>query len=215
MLHYLPGCDVRNNHPKAIEKLTEYMKRQGAFVDKCCRTSEKLLGGGDMIVQNCTLCELLLKETHPDNPCLSTYEYVLRDGTFPWVSHRNEMITLQDCLRTKDNLAMQKAVRECLRKMDFIVVELEENYDRTRFDGMWIYGKPMQNCIDTAPAVMKYIMDNYTEILPEEEKIRRMKEWVKQYRTDRVIVYCNGCEKGIKAGGGKPVHIVELLAEGL
>jgi hypothetical protein len=30
-----------------------------------------------------------------------------------------------------------------------------------------------------------------------------------------VIVYCNGCEKGIKAGGGKPVHIVELLAEGL
>lgn len=26
MLHYLPGCDVRKNHPQAIEKLTNYRK---------------------------------------------------------------------------------------------------------------------------------------------------------------------------------------------
>ena len=35
MLHYLPGCDVRKNHPQAIEKLTTYMKNQGAIIDWC------------------------------------------------------------------------------------------------------------------------------------------------------------------------------------
>ena len=77
MLHYLPGCDVRNNHPKEIEKLTAYMKRQNAIIDVCCRVKEKFLDEGDIIIQNCTLCELLLKESHCDNECLSIYEYIL------------------------------------------------------------------------------------------------------------------------------------------
>ena len=33
------------------------------------------------------------------------------------------------------------------------------------------------------------------------------------HRSTDVLVYCNGCERGIKMGGGKPMHIVELLAE--
>ena len=33
--------------------------------------------------------------------------------------------------------------------------------------------------------------------------------------TEEVAVYCNGCERGILLGGGKPVHMIELLASGL
>ena len=43
---------------------------------------------------------------------------------------------------------------------------------------------------------------------------QKMKEWVKHYTSD-VLVYCNGCERGLKIGGIQPIHIVELLAENL
>ena len=52
-------------------------------------------------------------------------------------------------------------------------------------------------------------------LLDEEEQIKKMQDWCKKYETDEVLVYCNGCERGIKIGGGKPVHIVELIAENL
>ena len=215
MLHYLPGCDVRNNHPLAIEKLTNYMLNQGAKIDVCCRVTEKFLNDGDVIVQNCTLCELLVKESHPDNECLSIYEYVLRDSTFPFKDHTGEVITVQDCVRTKDNRHLQDAVRACLRRMNYTIVEMDSAYEKTRYCGMWIFGRPMQNCFDVAPKAMNYLVDHYVEILSEEEKIRRMQEWVKQFGSEQVLVYCNGCEKGMKAGGITPIHLVELLAEGL
>lgn len=40
-----------------------------------------------------------------------------------------------------------------------------------------------------------------------------MKEWCAQYQTDKILVYCNGCERGIRLGGCHPIHIVELIAE--
>ena len=30
-----------------------------------------------------------------------------------------------------------------------------------------------------------------------------------------VLVYCNGCEKGIRIGNGHPIHMMELMTEGL
>lgn len=215
MLHYLPGCDVRNNHPKEIEKLTAYMKRQNAIIDVCCRVKEKFLDEGDIIIQNCTLCELLLKESHCDNECLSIYEYILNDPSFPWSDHTGERITVQDCLRTKDNRNLQNAVRECLRRMNYTIVEMENNYDKTTYCGILIFGKPMQNCIDVAPKTMNHLIDHYVEILSNTEKEQRMKEWVKHYHTDQVLVYCNGCEKGLKIGGITPTHLIELITEKL
>lgn len=213
MLHYLPGCDVKKNHPTAMKKILSYMKEKGAYIDDCCRTTEKFLNEDDIIVQNCTLCDLILKETHPHNQCLSLYEYILIDESFPWADHSGESIIVQDCLRTKDNIKLQKAVRQCLKKMNYRIIEMDENYNKTQFDGVWIYGMPVQECIDTAPKTMKHIIDHYVTILSEEEKENRMKEWVKQYSIDQIIVYCNGCERGIKIGGKKPTHLVELLAE--
>ena len=49
MLHYLPGYDVRKNHPQAIEKLTNYMKNQGALIDRCCRNKEDFLKENEIL----------------------------------------------------------------------------------------------------------------------------------------------------------------------
>lgn len=215
MLHYLPGCDVRKNHPQAVLKMQKYMRNQNAKIEKCCRVHDKLLEDGDTIINNCTLCDIVLRETHPHHQCLSLYEYVLNDKDFLWQDHRGEVITLQDCWRTRDNLVMQKAIRQCLQKMNFTIIEMEENYDKTKFCGVWLYNSPAQDCIDVAPQTFHHIIENYTQLLPEDKQIQLMKEWVSQYTTEHIVVYCNGCERGIKLGGGKPIHMIELLTEGL
>ena len=215
MLHYLPGCDVRKNHPEAIKKLTIYMKNQGAQEEVCCRSKEKLLNKDDVMVNNCTLCDIILREMYPDNKIISTYEYVLNDPNFPWIDHHGQEITIQDCLRTKDNKAMLDAIRECLKKMNFKIIELDENYEKTNFDGVWIYNKPMQICLDLAPKAINKIMDNYYEELDEYQQTKRMEQHIQQYPSDLVLTYCNGCERGLKRGGISPVHLVELISEGL
>lgn len=215
MLHYLPGCDVRKNHPEAINKLQRYMEQNGAMIDTCCRVENTFLNEQDMIVNNCTLCQIVLNETHKDNECLSLYEYILKDSSFNWVDHQGESITIQDCWRTRDDLALQKAVRKCLTKMNFNIVEMKENYDKTKYCGVWLYNPPFKDCLKIAPITFNNIEKNYTHLLSEEKQLDLMQEWVKQYTTNTTVVYCNGCEKGIKMGGRNVKHIVDLLAEGL
>ena len=55
------------------------------------------------------------------------------DETFPYPNHHGEAVTVQDCWRSKENAAEQEAVRKLLRRMNFEVVELEENRERTKF----------------------------------------------------------------------------------
>lgn len=43
----------------------------------------------------------------------------------------------------------------------------------------------------------------------------QMSEWVKQYRTDRVVVYCNSCLKGVQLDGADGVHLLELITADL
>lgn len=215
MLHYLPGCDVRKNHPQAVLKMQSYMQEKDAIIDQCCRVRNQFLNKGDTIVNNCTLCHIVLGETHPDNERLSLYEFVLKDESFPWVDHHGEKITIQDCWRTRNELNIQNDVRQCLQKMNFKIIEMEDNFSQTKFCGVWLNNEPAIDCIEIAPKTFHHILKNYTHLIPEDEQIKNMQERVNLYTTEKIVVYCNGCERGIKLGGGQPVHIIELLAEGL
>lgn len=215
VLHYLPGCDVFKNHPIASQKIQQYMRQKEAMIDHCCRVKEQFLTDEDEIVINCTLCDLILKETHPHTKRISLYEYVLKDADFPWINHDGETIIIQDCWRTRDDFHLQKAVRECLEKMHFHVIEMDENYEKTKYCGVWLYNYPAKECIDVAPQTFHQIIANDMCLLSNEEQIAQMKEWCKRYTTDHIAVYCNGCERGIKLGGKTPIHMIELLAQGL
>lgn len=63
MIHYLPGCDVRKNHPQAIEKLTNYVKIRALMIDVVCN-KEDFLKENVFFVQNCTLYQLLIQEKY-------------------------------------------------------------------------------------------------------------------------------------------------------
>ena len=124
------------------------------------------------------------------------------------------MITVQDCWRTRNNRPLQDAVRECLRQMHFTVREVAENYENTRFCGVWLNNPAAPDLSAVTPELTAYL-DQYRIILTPAEQQERMKEWVSQYDTDYTAVYCNGCERGIRLGGGHPVHMIELLTRDL
>ncbi len=213
MIFYLPGCDVRKNHPEAVGKMTAYMEDQGLRQAVCCRKDLGYIGEDDEIIQNCTLCDLVLRERLPENTVRSLYEFLLDTG-FDFPDYYGRVITVQDCWRTRNNRPLQDAVRECLRRMHFTVRELAENYENTRFCGVWLNNPAAPDLPAVTPELTAYL-DQYRTILTPAEQQERMKEWVSQYDTDYTAVYCNGCERGIRLGGGHPVHMIELLTRDL
>ena len=51
-----------------------------------------------------------------------------------------------------------------------------------------------------APQTIQRLKEHYIELLPQNIQEKKMKEWVKHYKNN-ILVYWNGCEKGLKRGG--------------
>ena len=215
MYYYLPSCKVKQFHPGASRKMQEYLRSEGVVTAGCCRISQDLFHEGDVILTNCTSCAIITDEQSAACKEMSLYEYLLEDEGFRWPDHHGERITVQDCYRTVHKPEVQHAVRECLKRMNMVPVELEENFGKTRFDGPFRYQDISADNLRLAPCFYPKMQQEYIETLDDKQIISRMKEWSRQYETERVAVYCNSCLKGVQLGGAIGVHLIELLAEEL
>ena len=213
MLYYLPGCGTNRNHTAAGRKLVDYMRARGAKLSKCCKLDVGYYRDGDAVVQNCTQCSFMLKERCPQVTVTSLYEFVLSDPDFRWADFGGKRMTLQDCFRMRDDAPFHEAVRQCLKKMNVDVVELEENRADAKFCGVWLHEPADPRCAAVAPKSFK-ALEAHRKLWSEEEKKAAMRDRVRRCTTDEVVVYCNGCERGLRIGEGRPVHLLELLAAG-
>jgi len=93
--------------------------------------------------------------------------------------------------------------------------ELEENHARTRFDGIYKYRRISDANHALAPKQYGRIQEEFIDVQPEEVQKAQMTEWVKQYRTERVCVYCNSFLKGVQLGGAEGVHLLNLITADL
>ena len=89
--------------------------------------------------QSATTVRRFFEERHPEILRESIWELILSDANFAYPNHRGEVITVQDCWRSKENFAEQAAVRKILQRMNFEVVELPENHAQTKFCGYSLY----------------------------------------------------------------------------
>lgn len=276
MLHYMPGCGVRANHPEAIEKATAYMQSKNAVIDVCCRNEDHMLESYDTIVYNCTMCHMIFKEVFPETELKTFYRFALEDPDFPWVDHKGKALLLQDCWRTRDEYMLHDDIRECLQRMNIKVIELYNSREKNDFCGVWLYNDMPEDCLKRAPETIGNIQNNHVSKMSKSDQEKHMNERVFNYdsiyisafgngeysmvadhvsrstgssdgesgqesgETDfkdqtaagtlvdpmkvisgsgeehfPVLVYCNGCEGGIKIGNGHPLHMMELMTEGL
>ncbi len=213
MIYYLPGCDVRRNHPEAVSKMQDYIAKQSVGVIECCRKNLSFVCDDDEIIQTCTLCDMVLRERVPQAKITSIYEYLLRTG-FDFPDHSGRVMTVQDCFRTKHNPVLLDSIRECLRRMHIEIVEMDSCREKTEFCGVWL-NNPIAPDLPALVPNLSERLESMRHLLPAEEQKKKMEEWVSYYKTDEIAVYCNGCERGVKLGGGHAVHMIELLSANL
>lgn len=210
MIYYIPGCDVVRNHPEAGKRALEYMKAKGITEGPCCRKDLSVLKDGDTLIINCTQCSLIFAERVPEVKIISLYEYLLNETDYVWKDFHGENMTLQDCWRMRSNPVIHEAIRKCLANMNVNITELPKNREKADFCGVWLNNPAASDCVEVAPVTFAE-MEKHRVLLSAEEQKQKMTEYVTKYKTDRTVVYCNGCEKGIRLGGGNPVHMIELL----
>ena len=111
--------------------------------------------------------------------------------------------------RQKENRAEQDAVRELF----FEVVELEENYARTKFCGYSLYQPQPPRNPKLAPKRFLHGAQGLFQEHSPEEKQRLMSEHCAKISTEKVAAYCHYCVRGLSLGGKKALHLAQLLFE--
>lgn len=216
MIYYLPSCKYKAAHGESSRKLQCYLVGKPELkIAGCCRASQHLFQAGDLVLTNCTSCAAITDEASPQAREISVYEYLLNDPEFVWPDYHGEEITVQDCFRSRHKPEMMWAVRECLRRMNMVPIELEENLDKTRFDGVFQFANVSESNLKLAPKFYGKIQKEYIEVIPPEEQKDRMCAWVRQYHTGRVAVYCNSCLNGVLLGGANGVYLLDLMTHDL
>lgn len=210
-VYYFPSCKFTAYSPDTSQKISDYLsKRFGMEIQGCCRPFHANMTAEDTAVCVCNTCAAICAEDSPAR-VLSLWEVLQDDEGFPFPDLHHEAMTLQDCWRCYDRREEQEAVRKILQRMHVDVVELEENYEKTRFCGTSTHIPLVKANGDFAPR--RFIHDAKGMFIPktEEEQKKLMQEHCKKIRTDKVICYCVPCTRGIQLGGKQGIHLLDLL----
>ena len=208
---FFPSCKANADYKESSRKLAEYLEqKEGIQPVGCCRVNHQELTAEDTAIVVCNNCAAIIEEnTQADISFV--WEIIDRDDFFPFPDYGGERITIQDCWIAVEKRLVQDTVRSLLKKMNFEIVELEENYQNTRFCGVNLLSPCNPSNAKLAPR--RYVENGVHMFTPmaEEEQVRHFQEHCKKIHTDRVACYCKFCRDGIDMGGKQGVHMLQLL----
>ena len=131
--YYFPSCKATAQFKDASRKAREYVKgKYGITPVGCCRPNHKKLTADDTAIVVCNNCAAIIEE-NTDAAIDFLWQIIDRDPDFPFPDYHGEEMTIQDCWIAFEKRDVQNAVRSLLRKMNIRIVELEENYEKTKF----------------------------------------------------------------------------------
>ncbi len=209
---FFPSCKVRADYKYASEKLAEYIKvKYGIDPIGCCRVNHQKLSPDDTAIVVCNNCAAIIEESSIAKHIQSVWEIIDNDPDFKFPDYHGEKITIQDCWIAVEKKHIQNAVRSLMRKMNIEIVELSENFEKTRFCGVNLLSPCTPSNAKLAPR--RYVEEGADMFTPmeKEEQIEHFKNHCKQITTDRVACYCKFCRDGIDMGEKKGLHMLQLL----
>ena len=203
---FFPSCNFSSASPEAAKRIRRYLSRTMEAAG-CCRVDEKAFRPEYRAVYFCQACrERIEEKTQGSMECENLFSYLDRDPGFSPPDYSGLTVNVQDCWRDREHPEIFQAVRSLLQKMKITVVELEECKERSAFCGdLHFEPKTQKN---------KELLARYPGVplyqLPEEVVSALMREQVEKYTCPLTVCYCNRCVKGVLAGGGAAVHLLEL-----
>ncbi len=210
MYTYFPSCNLTKASRESSLKMRRYLKERMP-VEGCCLYYQKEFptDGTSLIV--CQACREHLCEKIPANQLISLWEYLDILPDFPWPDYHGVAMTLQDCWRDRHQPKVHEAVRHLLERMHIQIVEITQNRDKADFCGT--LHVEIQNP-KNLELLARYEGTKLSH-MPEEVQRALMAEQVAKYPTEQVVCYCNRCVKGVELGGGKAIHLMDLVAKEL
>ena len=210
MFVYFPSCKFTRACPETSKVIQRALReRYGMETDGCCRPGHKALAPGDTAVTVCHTCAAIIRENVPEAAQQNLVEFLAEEPDFPFPDLHGEEIALQDCWRVREQPALHRAARTVLEKMNARVVELPENRESASFCGTFRYSPLLPGNLDLAPRYFQRVQAQL-ELLPAEEQQRRLEEYCAALPANRTACYCNSCLTGLRQGGTRSVHLLEL-----
>lgn len=215
MYIYYPSCNFQRLFPDTARKVRDYLETQSdVVIAGCCHKTATIPQAGDVIVTVCMSCMRVLDEVRAEIPQINLFEFLLTRKDFPWPDLAGEAITVQDCFRARGKHSLQTAVRECMRLMRGVPVEMPRNRDEEEYDGPFRFHDPYPQNMQEAPRYFAEYLPTMVTPVPEAEWPERFMEHAKQYTTHRVVCYCNTCTTSAKQGGADAMHLASLIFGG-
>ena len=203
---YFPSCNFTKASPQAAKKLRDWLKEQMP-VAGCCRVDKRGYPAGSRALYLCQACREVIEVRFPELVPENLLVWLDREEKFPLPDYSGLAVSIQDCWRDREHPEIWGAVRRLLAKMGVEVWEIQENRERSTFCGN-LHFEP-QSPENTARLAAYPNQPLYE--LPEPEQQALMREQAEKHQGRRVLCYCNRCTAGIRLGGGRPVHLMELV----
>ncbi|GBG56543.1 hypothetical protein SPFL3102_00352 [Sporomusaceae bacterium FL31] len=207
-----PSCKAQATYRNASERLSKYLQeKHGMKPIGCCRVKHQQLTPDDTAIVVCNNCAAILEESSQAKAIQFIWELIDADERFQFPDYHGAVMTIQDCWIAFEKRHVQETVRSLLSKMNIQYLELEENYNKTRFCGTNLLSPCTES--NAKLAHRRYVVEGahmFTPCTPEEqgEHFRRHCEKIK---TARVVCYCKFCTEAINLGEKKGIHMLELL----
>ncbi len=204
MYIYYPSCNFNRAHPQTGRIVRSYFKDK-MEIAKCCLIDQREIQDEDIGIYICQNCRTQIENKIKTK---SIWEYFdeLNDFTFP--NYQGQIMQIQDCYRDRNHPEVHQSVRNLLKKMNIQVLEILENKAHSTFCGTLHYETKDP---DLLQAIANY-PDTKLSHLPESLQQKLMQEQVHKFDPNYPIICdCNRCLKGIELGGGKGVHLLDLI----
>lgn len=209
--YYFPSCKTTAQFVDASKQARQYIEEKfGIKPVGCCRVNHKKLTPEDTALVVCNNCAAIIEENSEAN-IEFIWSVIDQDENFPFPDYHGEKMTIQDCWIAFEKREVQNTIRSLLHKMNIDIVELEENYEQTKFCGVNLLSPCTKS--NAQLAHKRYVVDYphmFTPMEPEEQ-INYFKKYCKQISTDKVVCYCKFCTDAINMGEKKGIHLLELL----
>ncbi len=99
--------------------------------------------------------------------------------------------------------------------MNVEIAEPPCSREKSTYCGVWLNQPITPANLKYAPKTFGEIRDRYLQLLSKEEQKAKMEAYAVNWPTQEVVIYCNGCERGVLLTDRTPRAMVELLAMSL
>lgn len=199
---YYPSCNFRAIDRTADDRLREYASASGMEVAGCCQINDNKKTDHALYV--CQACRETLEKQNKGT--VSFWTVIAEDESFAYPDYSGLTVTIQDCWRDRNYPEIHKAVRILLQKMNINIVEMENCKENADFCGR-LYCETTLYKEETE----QFPAGTHPGKMGKELFAKLMEEQCTKYPEELVLCYCNSCYRGIALGGGKPVHLAQLL----